>query len=290
MGPLYKERRCQMFYRWEDPYSNWELDFKQCSFDRAVRILHHLPFNIFRISMLFSHALVPPAFRLQVSAMIQESPSKFFLTASGILKPRHAAHRSKTPTAGVLMRPLDKKLGRLSRSGSGTYAWNWVMCLSRLRCARPSLLPPPKRPQRNKGLCKAMASLRLPCPGKRVVSLGRTSPSNPTGCCTVQMARRCAQPSSAAKPMAVCACSTVPGYSTVVAALCASSVNGMGKQPRSRAGSVYCSILSGLVPRPCSRGIGAGESIGAPVCSSCDTNASRGGCRHPLQLRHAKHK
>src|SRR5438105_4002906 len=49
-----------MFYRWEDPYSNWELDFKQCSFDRAVRILHHLPFNIFRISMLFSHALVPP--------------------------------------------------------------------------------------------------------------------------------------------------------------------------------------------------------------------------------------
>src|SRR5438105_2145399 len=48
-----------MFYRWEDPYSNWELDFKQCSFDRAVRILHHLPFNIFRISMLFSHALVP---------------------------------------------------------------------------------------------------------------------------------------------------------------------------------------------------------------------------------------
>ena len=55
--------------------------------------------------MLFTHALVPSAFRLQVSAMIQESPSKFFLTASGILKPRHAAHRSKTPTAGVLMRP-----------------------------------------------------------------------------------------------------------------------------------------------------------------------------------------
>ena len=94
-----------MFSRWEGPYSNWELDFKQCSFDRTVRILHHLPFNIFRISMLFTHALVPSAFRLQVSAMIQESPSKFFLTASGILKPRHAAHRSKTPTAGVVTRP-----------------------------------------------------------------------------------------------------------------------------------------------------------------------------------------
>src|SRR6266576_4725073 len=152
-----------MFYRWEGPYSNWELDFKQCSFDRAVRILHHLPFNIFRISMLFTHALVPSAFRLQVSAMIQESPSKFFLTASGILKPRHAAHRSKTPTAGVLMPPLDKKRGRLSRNGSGTCAWNWGICLSRRRCARPSLLSPSKNPQPSKRLCRAMRSLRSPC-------------------------------------------------------------------------------------------------------------------------------
>ena len=101
-----------MFYRWEGSYSNWELDFKQCSFDRAVRILHHLPFNIFRISMLFTHALVPSAFRLQVSAMIQESPSKFFLTASGILKPRHAAHRSRTPIAGALTPPVGRNAGR----------------------------------------------------------------------------------------------------------------------------------------------------------------------------------
>src|SRR6266702_2088783 len=108
-----------MFYRWEDPYSNWELNFKQCSFDRAVRILHHLPFNIFRISMLFTHALVPSAFRLQVSARIQESPSKFFLTASGILKPRHAAHRSKTPTIGALARLAVRTAGRSSRNGCG---------------------------------------------------------------------------------------------------------------------------------------------------------------------------
>ena len=111
MGPLYKWHRCQMFYRWEDLYSDWELDFKQCSFDHAVRILHHLPLNIFRVSMLFTHALVPSAFRLQVSAMIQESPSKFFLTVSGILKPRHAAHRSKTPTAGSAMLPLVRRSG-----------------------------------------------------------------------------------------------------------------------------------------------------------------------------------
>src|SRR5437868_1433082 len=100
-----------MFSRWEGPYSNWELDFKQCSFNRAVRILHHLPLNIFRVSMLFAHALVPSAFRLQVSAMIQESPSKFFLTVSGILSPRHAAHRNKTPTAGSAIRPRVKRHG-----------------------------------------------------------------------------------------------------------------------------------------------------------------------------------
>src|SRR6266702_4678097 len=35
------------------------------------------------------------------------------------------------------------------------------------------------------------------------------------GHCTVRLARRCAQPSSAAKPMAVYVCSTAPGYATV---------------------------------------------------------------------------
>jgi hypothetical protein len=48
-----------------------------------------------------------------------------------------------------------------------------------------------------------------------------------------------------------------------------------GKQPRSRVGSVYCCILSGLVPRRCSGGIGPGESTDTPVCSSCETSGSR---------------
>jgi hypothetical protein len=61
--------------------------------------------------MLFAHALVPSAFRLQVSAMIQESPSKFFLTVSGILSPRHAAHASKIPIVGAVMPLAGKKLG-----------------------------------------------------------------------------------------------------------------------------------------------------------------------------------
>src|SRR6266699_1687071 len=36
------------------------------------------------------------------------------------------------------------------------------------------------------------------------------------------------------------------------------------------------------------RGIGAGESSGAPVYNSCDTNVSRSACRLPLPLRHTK--
>ncbi len=113
-----------MLYRWEDLYSNWGLDLKQSSFDRAVRILHRLPLNIFRVSMLFTHALVPSAFRLQVSAMIQESPSKFFLTVSGILKPRHAAHRNKSPIVGAVTPLVAKKYGRLSVNGSGICVWS----------------------------------------------------------------------------------------------------------------------------------------------------------------------
>src|SRR5450755_217504 len=125
MGPLYKWHRCQMFYRWEDLYSDWELDFKQSSFDHAVRILHHLPLNIFRVSMLFTHAVVPSTFRLQVSAMIQESPSKFFLTVSGILKPRHAAHLNRIPIAGVVSPPVGRRAGSAWHNGSGIFGWNW---------------------------------------------------------------------------------------------------------------------------------------------------------------------
>jgi hypothetical protein len=130
-------------------------------------------------------------------------------------------------------------------------SWNWGICLNRRRCARPSLLPPSQRPQESRHLYRAMRSLRSPCPGKRVASRGRTSPTRATGRCPVLLARRCAPPSSAMKPMAVYACSTVPGSSIVAAALCANSVNGTGKQRRSRVGSVYCCIRSQLAPRHC---------------------------------------
>ena len=162
------------------------------------------------------------------------------------------------------MRPLDKKRGRLSRNGSGTSVWNWGICLSRRRCARPSLLPPSQRPQESRRLCRAMTSLRSPCPGKRGGSRGRTSPSSPMGRWSVRRARRCAQPSSGTKPMAVCASSTAPRSAIAVAVQSVCSVSGMGKPPRSRVGSASCSIRSGLVPRHC--GYAGLESERTPAC------------------------
>ena len=69
------------------------------SFDHTVRISRHLPLNIFRTPTLFTHALVPFAFRFEVSAMIQEYSSKFFPTGLGIRQPRPATHRA-TLTGG----------------------------------------------------------------------------------------------------------------------------------------------------------------------------------------------
>ena len=185
--------------------------------------------------MLFAHALVPSAFRLQVSAMIQESPSKFFLTASGLLKPRHAAHRSKTPTAGVLMRPLDRKPGRSSRNGSGISVWSWVICLNRRRCAPPSLLPLCPRPKSSSLPPRAMASPRLPHPGKLAASLGRTLPSSLTGRCAAQPISHLWHTSGAGKLMEACAWSMRPVSAVVVPVLCATSVNGMAALPLSLA-------------------------------------------------------
>src|SRR5256885_12943652 len=66
-----------------------------------------------------------------------------------------------------------------------------------------------------------------------------------------------------------------PGSAIAAAAQSVCSVSGMDKQPRSRVASVSCSIRSGWVPRRCSGEIGVAENTGVPVCSSCDTNASR---------------
>ena len=80
--------------RWEEWCSDWELGFKPSGLDHTVRILHHLLVHIFSAPMLFTHAPVPSAFRLEVSVMIQEYSSKFFPTVLGIHQSRHATHRA----------------------------------------------------------------------------------------------------------------------------------------------------------------------------------------------------
>ena len=74
------------------------------SFDHPVRISRHLLLNIFRTPTLFTHALVPSVFRLEVSVMIQESSSKFFPTGLGIRQPRPATHTA-TLTGDIIVMP-----------------------------------------------------------------------------------------------------------------------------------------------------------------------------------------
>src|SRR6266487_3239907 len=144
---------------------------------------------------------------------------------------------SKTPTAGAVTRLLDKKPGRSSRSGCGTCGWNWVMCLSRLRYARLSLLRPslpPQRPERIWHPRRAMTPLRLLRPGKQVVSLGRTSPSSQMGQCAVRLTKRLWRTSNAEKPMEASVWSMQPVSAVAAPALCVTNANGRGTPRRNR--------------------------------------------------------
>ena len=190
--------------------------------------------------MLFTHALVPSAFRLQVSAMIQESPSKFFLTASGILKPRHAAHRNRTPTAGVAILPWARKQGKSCLNGSGTCVWSWAISSILIRCAPPSLLRLSHRSQHTQLLLRAMLPLREACPGKLVASRGKTLSPSLMARCVVRLASRMFRMSGAERLMEACAWCMRPALAGVVPALCARSVNGMAVRPPSRA---FVSVL-----------------------------------------------
>ncbi len=174
------------------------------------------------------------------------------------------------------MRPLDKKRGRLSRNGSGTCAWNWGMCLSRRRCARLSLLPPSKNPQPSRCLCRAMTSLRSPCAFKAGRFSGQDFAHEGDGglsCPEGSTLRPTEQRREADGSLRIL-------YSARIL-----DCRGCPKRPqcqwhgeattKPRRGSRLLHPLR-VGPAPLRlRGIGAGENTGAPVCSSCDTNASR---------------
>jgi hypothetical protein len=100
-----------------------------------------------------------------------------------------------------------------------------------------SRLPPLRPlPQRSTRPPRAMARRLLPCSGNAIASVGKTLFPSQMGPSVAPPASRCTRPNSAEKPMARCGCSTPPGFETVAAVSCASSVSGTGPQPQSHAG------------------------------------------------------
>ena len=122
----------------------------------------------------------------------------------------------------------------------------------------------------------AMASPRLPPPGKLAASEAQDFALQPDGTlrCPANQTR-IAHTNGARKPMGVYAWSMPPASAGVVPVPCASSVNGMAALPRSPARSASCCIRSSSALPRYSGATGAGERTDAPVCNSCDTNTSR---------------
>jgi hypothetical protein len=160
-------------------------------------------------------------------------------------------------------------------------SWSWGISCILIPCARPRLLLPSHLPHPlhlfhcTRLLHRAMLPLTWASPGKLVASLDKTLLSSPMGPCVARLPRSCSRMSNAQKPMAACAWSMAPAFAVVVPVRCESLVNGMAVRRQNHARSACCCIRSRWVPRRSSGGIGAGESIGAPVSNSCGTNASR---------------
>ncbi len=137
---------------------------------------------------------------------------------------------NRTRIAGAAMHPLDKKPGKSSVNGSGTYAWSWAISLSRLRCAPPPLLLPSPQSDRLRLCPRALLPLRGACPGKRTASLVKTFLASPMGPCGVPLVSHWLPMNNAEKPMGACASSMRPVSGVAVPVPCASSVNGMAKK------------------------------------------------------------
>jgi hypothetical protein len=80
----------------------------------------------------------------------------------------------------------------------------------------------------------AMASPRLPHPGKLIASPGRTSSSSPMARCAVLLIRNFRLTSGAGRPMGACAWCTPRAFAVVALVPCANSANGMAGRRQSR--------------------------------------------------------
>jgi hypothetical protein len=184
--------------------------------------------------------------------------------------------RSKTPTAGVVTRLLDKKPGRPSRSGCGTCGWNWVMCLSRLRYARPPLLPPYPRPEGSSPPPRAMASPRLPpagCAGRFSGQDFALQPDGTLRCPAKQSLVAHERRKEADGSLRVVSAASIRSCRPCPLRHQCQWEGSATKKPRQV--SVLLHPLQ-VGPAPLRlRAIGAAESTGMPVCSSYDTNVAK---------------
>lgn len=112
--------------------------------------------------------------------------------------------------AGVLTPPVARNAGRSSRNGCGTCAWSWAISSRQHPCAPLSLLQPFLRRLSSPRTPLATLLPKRACPGKLGASRGATLLLKLMGHCAVPLARHCARPNSAEKPMAHCGCSTPP--------------------------------------------------------------------------------
>ncbi len=167
---------------------------------------------------------------------------------------------------------LSKKRGRLSPHGSGPSVWNWGICLSRRRCARPSLLPPSQRPE----LCRAMASLRSPCAFKADRFSGQDFAHEGDGtlaCPESSTLRPTEQRHEADGSLRVLYSARIRDCRGCPKRWQCQWHGEATTKPR-RGSRLLHPLRVGPAPLRL-RGIGVGENTGVPVCNSCDINASR---------------
>jgi hypothetical protein len=150
--------------------------------------------------------------------------------------------KSRTRTAGAVIRPGDRSAGNWSRNGCGTSASNWGTNRNRYRCALPNSLllschraSMPPRIQRTLRPHQDTAHPPLPRPGKRIASQDTISLSNPMEPCVAQQAARSPSRSGGERLMGACDWCMPPAFASVAPVNCVSNVSGMGAPLQSRA-------------------------------------------------------
>jgi len=123
-----RREKCTCGCRWRRPQAccrrvctlhPWTLGFKQSSLNPIAQALRGRATHAFLRSPLYQHALVPSAFRLQVSWFASESVPELRPISSGIISVRTTAHTLAVPcsTGNIAAGGKSAPLARLVRPG-----------------------------------------------------------------------------------------------------------------------------------------------------------------------------